>query len=1217
MRRHSIHRLIRIVSILIAVSLHAQTPQEQVDFAYGIRLFDDGLYRMAAIQFIHFIDVFPHHPKAAEAQLRAGECYFILGSYEEAQGAFIELMLRYPNAPFLDQAQFRIAECFENIGKKEEAAESFGRVKGVNPDGTWALRGELRKAEILIELDRFTEAENHLRSFIEASPAGAYRGEALLLLSSVVAAQGSHESAIRILESIVDRPVQESDISEALYRIGVYFEHLGRWKESGERYDRIIRIDADSSMKQRAWYRRGECFRLENDDENALTAYRNAVEAGSDASVIAMAHFSIAELLKDRGDMEGALTAFDSSERAAFGSPFLPRVQFEKASILRDLGRHKEAAEFLLGTGADAPSQGDVSGMITLLLADILCDTGDYVSADEAYRSYLDRFPEDDLANLVRLRRGKLVLDKLKSWDEGFAILRQLWQSHAGNRIVPEARFVYAEGLERAGRTVESLQNYRWISLQYPGSSWAEKARERAQRLERKYPVHLDAVQSEITQLITRAVANPEDKKVLFDLGKIFLEDIKRYDDAVRYFERHLEAGADETDRTLFYLARTYEEINARESNPGALDEAKALYRRLFSEYPGSRHATEAEWSWIRLASGDSSAVVYRRGQDLIRKTNSDDWSDEMRFQFAQAAVEIDSLEKAAAIFDTLLRSEPHAHLDEELLYTMSGLVYRLDDRSRADSLLDAYTERYPRGRYAPQVLYERAGLAMESNRLEEAETFLVELMRKFRYSPWADSGSIRLGRLALSQARFADAVDAFMSAMEVDSVWNLAASVGLREDVKTSDPHLLLDLARAYEGLEDYARSKAFFLKAEKMLRSQNRRLEIYQALSRISEKEDRDDRAAEYLRMAMEESPTDSTAEMLGLLYMRLGLYDEAVRVFDRGLLLTESDPKKARLSGRLIVSLLRQGKIPSADVRIDVFNQSYRSIPDFRKYAAEFLVERGKAYSAQMDFESASRDLDEVIRKYRETPFVPEAELEKGRIYLITNRDDDALEILTALPDRYPGHPILAKVYLNLGDYYFQNRQFENAMLAFKRIIEGEHLEEILPSAIKYLLRTYDTMGMWDAALALTRDYLRRFPEAEDWLSKRVQLGTYYMKLNEYNRALEVFRDVKRDANAETEAEIQYWIGECYYSMGQFEQAVFEYLKVEYLSEPTKLPWSTTALFQAGQAYLRMEKPEQARKLFEKVVTKEGATSDWGRIARARIDEIDDGKWSEESE
>jgi TolA-binding protein len=219
---------------------------------------------------------------------------------------------------------------------------------------------------------------------------------------------------------------------------------------------------------------------------------------------------------------------------------------------------------------------------------------------------------------------------------------------------------------------------------------------------------------------------------------------------------------------------------------------------------------------------------------------------------------------------------------------------------------------------------------------------------------------------------------------------------------------------------------------------------------------------------------------------------------------------------------------------------------------------------------------------------------------------------MELLTDLVKKYPNHPILPKVYLNLGDQYYRSNQVDNALSAFKNAAADSSHPDVASMAIRYLIKIYEGLQMTDAAMALTRTYLRRYPEAEDALQKKIQIGIYYYELKEFDRAIDRFRTLKTESDPESEAEIQYWIGKCYADKGQYETAALEYLKVKYLSPPTKLPWATTALYEAGMAYLRLHQPSIARRMFERIVTTEGATSDLGRIARQRIADIDQGKF-----
>ena len=217
-------------------------------------------------------------------------------------------------------------------------------------------------------------------------------------------------------------------------------------------------------------------------------------------------------------------------------------------------------------------------------------------------------------------------------------------------------------------------------------------------------------------------------------------------------------------------------------------------------------------------------------------------------------------------------------------------------------------------------------------------------------------------------------------------------------------------------------------------------------------------------------------------------------------------------------------------------------------------------------------------------------------------------------TRMTEEYSNDRIYYAVYLNLGDLYFRQQQLDHALTAFKTVLNGDSGPENRQLASRYLIRIYEAMGLYEAALALTSSYIRQFPEAEDNLVKRVQIGNYYMRLHDYYRAIDQFHQVQLEADPEIEAEIQYWIGKCYDEMGQFEKAILEYLKVKYISKPTKLPWASTAMYEAAMIYLKMNKSLEAKTIFEKIVRYEGATSDLGRVAKQRLDEID-GKLAED--
>ncbi|MEI7905633.1 MAG: tetratricopeptide repeat protein, partial [Candidatus Firestonebacteria bacterium] len=80
-----------------------------------------------------------------------------------------------------------------------------------------------------------------------------------------------------------------------------------------------------------------------------------------------------------------------------------------------------------------------------------------------------------------------------------------------------------------------------------------------------------------------------------------------------------------------------------------------------------------------------------------------------------------------------------------------------------------------------------------------------------------------------------------------------------------------------------------------------------------------------------------------------------------------------------------------------------------------------------------------------------------------------------------------------------------------------------------------------------------------------------------------------------------EARYWIGNCYYSKGDFETAAAEYLKVESTGNTSGI-WTVTAKARAAECFERLGKYERAKELYEEIIKKSG-NKDWAESAEKR--------------
>lgn len=170
----------------------------------------------------------------------------------------------------------------------------------------------------------------------------------------------------------------------------------------------------------------------------------------------------------------------------------------------------------------------------------------------------------------------------------------------------------------------------------------------------------------------------------------------------------------------------------------------------------------------------------------------------------------------------------------------------------------------------------------------------------------------------------------------------------------------------------------------------------------------------------------------------------------------------------------------------------------------------------------------------------------------ILITQNKHKDALKILTEFPDKYPNSDQLPGVYNTLGTIYFRSEKYDNAIAMFKKALEFCQACPLEANIMSNLIKVYSLTGFWDAAQAMARSYLEKFPEAKDRLDKKIIIARAYINLNQFQNAVDYLKSIKSEADAEREPEIQFYIGEALLRAGQYEEAIAEFVKIPLLSK-----------------------------------------------------------------
>jgi tetratricopeptide (TPR) repeat protein len=174
-------------------------------------------------------------------------------------------------------------------------------------------------------------------------------------------------------------------------------------------------------------------------------------------------------------------------------------------------------------------------------------------------------------------------------------------------------------------------------------------------------------------------------------------------------------------------------------------------------------------------------------------------------------------------------------------------------------------------------------------------------------------------------------------------------------------------------------------------------------------------------------------------------------------------------------------------------------------------------------------------------------------------------------------------------------------------FKKAMEYCNGCDLAANIMTNLIKVYSLTGFWDAAQAMARTYLQKFPEAPDRLDKKIIIARAYINLNQFQKAVDYLKSIKVEATAEREPEIQFYIGEALLKAGRYEDAIAEFVKIPLLSKKTKLQWEASALYYSGQCYEKLGRIDDAIRMYKEIIKRPGIDLVLKRDAEKRIKQI----------
>ncbi len=1202
-----------LLTLIVAGFVQAQN-RESEDFSYPLKLYKQEFYDLAAQQFIKFYNNYPNSDKVDDAKYYAGMALYKIKEFAKARAEFQSLALEYPKSPFAPEAWFLVGDCAEKTGNYKEAARAYESLRVLYPTDTRAAQAVFKAALIYLnQLHNTDKARQLFTVIIERYPTSAQYLPALVKKAKVLFLLERLDEARKLLDKAFQ--IQSDNmaiLAEAHLIEGEIDTQLGFVEKARQEFKKAVALAPKSRYAGLSAIRLGKIDIQEAKYAPAIKLLTAQLSAQTDK-----------EIRNNMRYLLGDIYYLDANYKAA-------ESQYKKVHTDQD----SLALILALKRALCFKKQNFISEAITVLGQEVKkYKQQNQLVFHQVYKIYLNWLSQyhyfQQASSSIYQRLSKItdfkekaaltarllyILAQKKQWAEIISVGQPFLLRQDRFKDKDDILYYVALAHEKMGEAKEAEYYFNKLIHEFNASKYMPEAEKHQQFLKNFVLVKQDVAINHLAGLLGDFLtANRLQKANLsFRLGKVYFNDLKNYGKAEEQFQNTLKLDSSNQGDVHLYLGKTYLKMMefAQYSGAGSgknyLNLATQQFRQAVIHSSTCSRPDESAWLLIKTTlKADTTDLAKEKKlvEALIQKYPTSPLREEwMRSLALDMAFDSSYTAQSIAYFKKLIASFPDSPRMPGYLLSLARLELQ-SNPEEAQQYLQQLISRYMFSNEAALALNDLLQIYQSSGQYDQAIHAYENLTTYFYYSEIAQRSRTYMGDIYLKAGQYRQAI-AFLQ--------NSIRSVFLNDFILLKEfqpPTVFQDiyfLAKAY-ALNGTPKPAIHYYRLYLMLVPKgNYSDQAHFALGNLYYKD-----GQYYLARENYKAVSDSDGKLFaqavikaGDIYFMQQNYPEAARLYATALKHLNEAQLKSEIAAKYIIALIRQGKVTQVNTLIATYKKSY---PQKKNVLAQFYLELGNYYRLSKNFNKAQKYFSRVKKKYKSTEYVDDAEYFNALVLITLNKQKEALKILTGFAEKYPNSNQLPGVYNTLGSLYFRSEKYDASIAMFKKALDycqGCHLQA---NIMTNLIKVYSLTGFWDAAQAMARSYLQKFPEAPDRLDKKIIIARAYMNLNQFQKAVDYLKSIKVEADAEREPEIQFYIGEALLKAGRYEDAIAEFVKIPLLSKKTKLQWEASALYYSGQCYEKLGRIDDAIRMYKEIIKRPGIDLVLKRDAEKRIKQI----------
>ncbi|MCX5694507.1 MAG: tetratricopeptide repeat protein [Candidatus Omnitrophica bacterium] len=583
-------------------------------------------------------------------------------------------------------------------------------------------------------------------------------------------------------------------------------------------------------------------------------------------------------------------------------------------------------------------------------------------------------------------------------------------------------------------------------------------------------------------------------------------------------------AYEDSKETELLYMAKKAYEDGFYEVSLGMLERCK-------KEYAGSPVAIQAT-----LLSGQCYFYQSRYlealniFETLVNNPGSSNIKDALYFWMGQVHSKGNNFEKAAEFYQKLIDNFPHSAFISEAYYSLGWAFFQEGRFDRAKQTFKTLIEKFPnepQSKDAAFKLIECLYNLKEYSELKDRIKFVFKLY---------NDDVLRLPYLYFYLAE---------SEYYLDNLDEAAKSY-LKSAQAFKDPKAQalakLGLGWSYFKLAKYkeAEEVLFEIKLSTLDKKSVDVLLLGQAVLMSATNRTYEARKLYEQIISQSVDPLILIQAYLGkadALY-NLAEYDQAVNVYKEGLSKFNQEKFNNVLPQELIDKLryslgLAYIKLGQINSGVDIFS-SFIGKDNVRPANIALFFQIAQAYEEANELLRAEDVYAKLLKLYPDSSYTDYVQYQIASLQLKRLDYNSAVDSLNLILKKYPQSKLLSDTVYALGLAYFQHADFERSREIFVRFRNEFKDSALRPQALYLLGAACISLDKIDEALSVFKDILK-FDSLDDELRQKVEyeIADCYYKLGQEEEALNRFKFLRaKYPNSKLTADIMWWLGQYYY-------------------------------------------------------------------------------------